>query len=202
MILSPPAKVGLPDRLLSSGRPSSSGAIGPRRLKMMLGRAETQARPMSFRDLGATGRKKLSRGRPPTGFWRTIRPISPPCPAKPFTTRSGTPTSSAKPTARPSSISTCTSSMRSPPRRPSQGFARPAARCAGPTAPSPWPTTTSRPRARRLASTPWRTKKRACSSRPWLATSPTTASNSSRWATSATASSTWSVPSRAAPSRA
>jgi 3-isopropylmalate/(R)-2-methylmalate dehydratase large subunit len=31
---------------------------------------------------------------------------------------------------------------------------------------------------------------------------PTTASSSSRWATSATASSTWSVPSRAAPSRA
>ena len=42
----------------------------------------------------------------------------------------------------------------------------------------------------------------ACSCRRWPATSPTTASNSSAWAISATASSTSSVPSRAAPSRA
>jgi hypothetical protein len=45
-------------------------------------------------------------------------------------------------------------------------------------------------------------EERACSSRPWPATSRTTASSSSRWATSATGSSTWWVPSRAAPSRA
>ena len=80
---------------------------------------------------------------------------------------------------RSASTSTCTSCTRSRARRRSTGCGSPAARCAGPTARSPPPTTTCRPTARR--SPPGSaTSCRASRSRRSSATAPSSASRSTR----------------------